>query len=199
MAERSKLGQLIKALPRKSHDFAVERMFAMGDEVQKIAIRVPRKREQDAALDSARKYVAKMLEKGEKPEDAPEFFEDAKAAAIVAVCCLDPEQDMLPVWPTLDVVTEDLTPDQIGVLVRLINEVRAKDGPTPDLLDDERVEAFATMAGLAASTDTPDSLLTPLPHPYLVHLYILTAIKLAAARAELDAVRAPAEVSEVTP
>jgi hypothetical protein len=196
MSERSKLGELIKAQPRKTYEFPVDAFAALGGEVHKVAIRVATKKEQDVALKSARAYVARMLERGEKPEDADEFFEDAKSAAIVAACCLDPEQGMLPVWPNVDVVSEDLTPDRIAVLVRMVNEVRAKDGPVPIDLDDARVESFATMAAVGACTDVPDTLLTPLSHPYLVHLYVLTALKLQEARAELARLAAKPEEPE---
>lgn len=191
MTERSPLGKLIKAQPRKTYEFSVDKFVALGDEVYKIAIRVPRKREQDSALDSARKYVARMLDKGEKPEDAAEFFQDAKCAAIVAVCCLDPKQDMLPVWPNIDVVCEDLTSDQIAILVRLIEEVRAKELPYSNAIDDDRVEAFAMMAAATANTDMPDEILTPLPHPHLVGLYIMTALKLQEARSEIVKLTTP--------
>ena len=51
--ERSALGKLIAARPRKTYEFEVQGYFALGTEVQKIAIRVPTKREQDSALAQA--------------------------------------------------------------------------------------------------------------------------------------------------
>lgn len=197
-AERSPLAKLIKAQPRRMHEFPVEGIFALGTEVKRVAIRVATKKEQNAALDAAMAHIAKRAERAPLLASDATIVEDAKSEYIVAACCFDPSTpDMLQMWPTGEMVHEDLTADQIGVMVRLINEVRAKFGPTPDVIDDDRVEAFATMAAVGAPSDIPEEILTPLPHPYLVQLFVLVSVKLREVRAELAALRAPA-VERVT-
>jgi hypothetical protein len=203
MAERSAIGKLLAAQPRKTYEYEINGFFAFKEPVSKIAIRVPTKREQDMAMSSARTYVKKYLEKNEAPENIPEFTQDAMSAAIVATCCLDPSQEMLPVWPTIDVVCEDLTADRIGVLVRLVNEVRAKDGPTPIEIDDDRVEAMANLAAATSGTEASGELLAPIAHTYLVHLYMLTAVKYVNAMDEIrsltssiDALKNPPTTAE---
>ena len=195
MSERSALGKLIKSLPRKTYEFDVDGFISMGEERRKVAIRVATKREQDIALAGAHAYVSKMATKTPSFAADSEIVDDAKSAFIVSACCLDPANGMLPVWPTGEVVTEDLTADQIGVLVRLINEVRSKEGPVPTELTDDRVEAFITLASENADNDAPDAFLSALTHPYLVHLYVLTALKLRQARLALKSQEQESSVS----
>lgn len=191
---RSPLGEAIKALPRRFYEYEVQGYFALGHDVRKVAIRVPTKREQDLALLGAAKYVEKLAEGTPALANDPDVVQDAKSAFIVAACCFDPSSpDMMPVWPTGNVVSEDVTPDRIAVLVRFINEVRAKDGPVKIELDSDRVEAIARAAAVGADTDVPDDMLASLPHPYLVQLYIMTAVKYQAAKRELEALKTEPE------
>jgi hypothetical protein len=184
VAERSPVGKRIETArkERKHHEFPIDGFFAFKEEKHKVSIRVLTSREQDRALDLAHAYVQKAAstESAKRDED---LITDAKTAAIISIACRDPTTpDLMPIWPTLETVKEDCSSDQLGVLVRLILEVRAKFGPTPATIDDEQVEIFARMAAAAAGTDVPETVITPLPHPHLVQLYILTAIKLQQAR-----------------
>jgi len=181
--ERSPLAKLIKARPRKSHVYDVAPFLCLGETKAKVAIRLPYKTEQDRALQGAHAYMVKRANATPSVLNDPEILTDAKSAFIVAECCRDPDRpDEMPLWPSGEEVSQDLTTDEIGVLVRMVNEVRAKLGPTPETIDDEKVEAFATMAALGAGSDVPDEVLTPLPHHYVVQLAILFAVKLAKAR-----------------
>jgi hypothetical protein len=189
VAERSPVGKRIEAArkARPHHEFPVERYFSLGAEVAKVAIRVATSREQDMALAAAHDYVVRMAGKSDSAKSDVDLIHDAKASAIVASVVRDPTTpDMMPVWPTVDVVKEDLSSDQLGVLLRLVNEVRARFGPVDSELDDGKVEALAGMAAALAESNLPDDLLTPLPHPTLVQLYILTAVKLRDARDDLE-------------
>lgn len=194
-AQRSPLGERIHARMRDRHHerVPVQGYFALGHEVAEVAIRVATSREQDRALMGAHAYVVAKARDNEAAKRDDDLVLDAKAAHIVAEMVRDPSTpEMLPVWPSGEMVKEDLSADQIGVLLRLCNHVRSKFGPVPESIDDSTVEAWALMAATLGGTDTPDLALAALPHTYLVQLFILTAGKLADARARIVEAQQPA-------
>ncbi len=166
---------------RKLYEYDVGHLF--GVEALVIKVRVPTKREQDLALAGAHGYVSQLADKSPHLKDDQEILFDSKAAFIVATACRDGADPLkFPAWPTGGFVHEQMTADQIGSLLHIVNEVRSKDGPVKTELTDEQVEAFATMCAINGTSSQPETVLTPLPHYYLVQLYILTAMKLAEAR-----------------
>jgi hypothetical protein len=189
---RSPLGKKIHAAmaKRPSQIFPVQGYFAntLGQEVAEVAIRIASSREQDTALVEAHKYVGKMAGAIESAKHDDDLIIDAKNAGIISVCVREVGSG-LPIWPSIETVKEDLGSDLMGVLVRLINEVRARIGPIPEELDDTRIEALINAAVMLAETSAPDGIVAALPHTYLTQAFILTALKVDEARQERDALR----------
>ena len=186
---RSKLAEQIRARPRKVHVYDVAPFMCMGETRARVAIRIPTKKEQDRALVGAHQYMVKRAGATPSVINDPEIMQDAKSAFIVAECCFEADRadgDVMPLWPTGNEVSEDLSTDEIAVLVNLVNEVRAKLGPTPHEITEEQVEAFARVCSVGAGTTKPDEVLTPLPHYFVVQLAILFAVRLAEARQTVD-------------
>lgn len=145
-----------------------------------VKIRVPTKREQDLALVGALAYVAKISKETPSAQNSEELLNDAMGGFIISTAFRSmTEPEKWAVWASGEMVHSEMTSDQIGALVHLLNQVRAKQGPYPDDLNDERVEAFVTLASVASETDLPDMALAKMSHSYLVQLYILTACRLA--------------------
>lgn len=184
--ELSEIARAILARQRKTYEFDVGPYVGLGETVSKIAVRVPTKREQDIALVGAHEYVAQLSAKTPAVKDDPEILLDAKAAFIVAVACRRAEEpEKMPAWPSGGWLSENLTSDQISVLLNLVNQVRAKESPTPTQISEEQIEAFIAMAALASGTELPDIALAGLPQVYVVQLFVMTAMKLAEARKQL--------------
>jgi len=186
--KRSPTGAAISGRLRPLHVFDVAPFLCMTETKARVAIRMPRMREQNRAIDGAKAHVAKRAKDNPAVALDPQIEDDARLAYLVSACAFEADRTdglELPLWPTGEDVISDLTVDEIAVFVYLINEVRAKLGPNPESIEDEKVEAYASMAALLGATDKPDEMLTPLRHAYLVQLYILTAVKLAEARQEI--------------
>jgi hypothetical protein len=183
--ELSNIAKAVKARPRPIHEHDVGRLLGLGETVNRVAIRVPTKREQDLALIGAHEYVDRLSEKVSSAKNDPEILVDAKAAFIVAEACrraADPEK--MPTWPGGMWIHENLTSDQIATLLHIVNQVRWRESPTPLAIDDDLLEARIKFAAEAAHTDLPDMALSELSHAVLVQMFIMTASKLHELRAE---------------
>ena len=186
-----------KSAKRTLVEYDIAPLLCLGEKVAKVAIRVPTKREQDLAWQRAHSYVDRLADGRESVSKNTDVLQDALAAHIVAMACRDPARpDKMPSFPDGAALGDVATPDEIAALLRLVLLVKAKHGPSPDTIDSERVEAFATMCAVGADGDGPDVVLAALPHAYLSQLYVLTCVKLAEARAEIEALRNP-KVSDV--
>ncbi len=185
----NELSQRILARPRECDEFDIAPLIGFGGkEVVKVAIRVPTSREQQNAWDDAHVRIQKRAEKVPAVAHDPDIMLDARASSIVAVACRNPAKpDKDPAWPSASWIDEHMSADEIGALLRLVNIVRARKGPTPEEIDDERVEMFAAMAARTSGTDVADVAMASVTHTYLSQLYILTCVKLAEARAALKA------------
>jgi len=182
--ELSPIAAAIKARPRVAHAFEVQGYLSLGSEVRRVRIRVPTKREQDLAVAGAHEYVSKL---GDKAATDPDVLLDAKNAFIVATAVRDDAQpDKLPAFPSGGWVVENMTAEQIGALVNLINEVRKHENPGGWIIDDATVEAIASVCAATAESDFPEKALADKSREFLSTVVVLLAIKLAAARALLD-------------
>jgi len=186
-SDLSEIAALVQKRQRRTYEHDVGPYVGLGETVAKIAIRVPTKREQDLALAGAHEYVARLAEKTPKLADDPEILFDTKAAFIVAASCRRASNpDKMPAWPSGGWLHENLTSDQIAVLLRLVNEVREKKSPVPMRIDDTQVEAFANMIAASDGTNLPDMALAAQSHAFVVQLYILTVNKLNELRKRTD-------------
>lgn len=186
----SNLAKAVKERPRPTTTMNVGPYVGLGETIHEVAYRVPTKREQDLAYVGALEYVAKLAAKNHAAKDNPNLLNDAMGAFIIAEGCrraADPEK--MPTWPGGEFVIDNLTPDQIAANVRILNQVRDRESPTPTRIEMQTVDDYAERYTKLEGTDYADIELAAHEHSFLVHLYLLTLSRLGQARAERDALQ----------
>ena len=178
--------------------FDVSGFFGLADRpLPHIGCRVPTKGEQDRAIIAAHKYIAEIANNAGAGSDSAksdrDLTQDAKTAAAIFECFRemvpdpdDPKKWIHADWPAFPSprwAIENLTPEQIAVLLNLANEFRAKQAPSPIGLDDDTVEDYIAVC---VTQNNPEYLLVGLSREYLVQLQILTSARLAASRNEVS-------------
>jgi hypothetical protein len=177
--------------------FDVSGLFGLADKpIPHIGCRVPTKGEQDRAIIAAHKYIAEIAANaGAGAESAKadrDLTQDAKTAAAIFECFRemvpdpdDPKKWIHADWPAFPShrwAIENLTPEQIAVLLNLANEFRAKQAPSPIGLDEDTVEDYIAVC---VNAENPEYLLVGLSREYLVQLQILTSHQVKASRNEV--------------
>lgn len=185
--EKHPLFEALRAGERKVHEFDIRELIGLesltewgGKPLEKVAIRVARKIEQDAAVDMATMYAEKSAKHA---SGDPDVILDAKAAAIVATCFRDLRRPhVLSVWPDAEQVCRTLNADQIGALLNLYNQVRRVESPDKKEITADELAAVISMCVAAASTTIPEAVLAKIERVKLEQMFILLAIQLHEAR-----------------
>jgi hypothetical protein len=146
----------------------------------KVKIRVSQKREQDVAVIGAHDYAAKLCESNPEAAKDPDILDDAKCAFIACVAMRDADQpEKLPAFPSPGWMMENMTADQIGVLVNLVNEVRVNTGPAPKRLDDDQLDSVVSLCSKHASDEIPQLVLANMSREVLSHVVVMLSLRLA--------------------
>lgn len=186
------LGAQLIAMPRQCKEFDVGKMLGLAD--GKIAVRVATKAEQDRAVVGAHDYAKRLAGDNKDAAHDPDILADAKSAFIAHVTCRDAKQpDKLPAFLSPTWMMENLSSEQIAVLVNLANEVRIHQPAVARDIADSTVEAIADLCEEHAGDDIPEAVLANMDREYLTHLVVLLSVKLKQARAAA----APAEAVNV--
>lgn len=167
---------------RRCHDFDIDGFFGLGNApIPKVAIRVPTKREEIAAIDQAHAMIKSLCGQPEARTDA-DVIQDMKAACVAFWACRNVSNHKYHAFPGPQWMFEHLTGDQIGALVNLMNQVRVLESPTPIEYGDETIEAWAVVLANNAGSDLPTVQMAGLPREHLTYLLTCFAEKLATAR-----------------
>lgn len=188
--ERHPLYEARRARARKIHEFDIRDLVGLGGlddwagkPLEKIAIRVATKVEQDAACDAATAYAEK---RAKNAANDPDVLLDAKSAAMVATCYRDLKRpDVLPVWPSVEEVCRLLTADQISALISLYNQVRQAESPNQVAIEPEDLDAIVNVCVASAGTDFPEAQLARVERVRLEQMFILLAIRLREAESKI--------------
>jgi hypothetical protein len=181
------LSAAMKSTTRRLYDYDLGPMIGLQTGVAKF--RVPTKREQDRAVAGAYDYAKKLTETNEKAAEDPDIISDAKSAFIVFEASRDAsDPEKFPAFYAPSWMMDNMTADQIAVMVNIVNEVRRKESPGPGIVDDEMVEQVATLCADHASDEIPQLALSNMNREVLSHLVVLLSLKLAEARAEVPEV-----------
>lgn len=185
---RSKLAEAIEARERKTHPFDVADFFGLGDKpLLRLGIRVNTKSEQDAAIVAAYKRIENETKNGaELARDDSDLTTDAKTIEVLFRACRDPEDPKYPAFPGPMWMRDNLTTDQLAIILNLYNEVVRYDSPIDFGLDDDRIEAIAAMASKNADTLVADQILASYDREFLIQVVILLSVKLQLARSGAD-------------
>jgi len=179
--------EALKARPRVSHDFDIASILGLPGE-HLVRIRCATKTEQDLAVLAAHQYVEKRAGTLAAAKTDEDLLRDAKHACIVAAVVRRHERDgLMPVWPTGEVLMEEVSPDVIGALVELANMVRQREFPGFAPLSEEQTRALAHQCADAAGSEFPEQSLAVFSHGYLARLVVNLSLALRTAEAERDA------------
>lgn len=214
MAEQKFVSDLAKrqeAKPKKHYFFDVEGIFGLGGKpIARIAITRGVGRDGESAILEAHKYAHDEVKKNPGAENALndfDFMGDAKIRSILFRLCravdpTDPEkalttkdgQHTYPAFPSPDWMTRELHTDQLASLMALVSEVRQKEAPRPEGLDenealgltDESMERLVKLLTDQLGTEIPERVLRDAPRPYLTHFCVMVAYKLSESRTARD-------------
>jgi hypothetical protein len=191
----SRLADMIAKRERRMHVYDIGGFFNLrGDAIPKLAVRVPLKGEQDKAIDAAHKAITDRVASAESAKSDEDIIRDLKILHIVWASCFDTTVKQKPdgsgnyhdpAFPAPEWMRDNLKTEEIAVLLNLLNLARRDEGPGPPDCDDITVETFVNMVVEAGGTEASAELLAACGREFCVELFMKTAKKLFAARAEL--------------
>jgi hypothetical protein len=197
----SPIALAIAARKREVHQFDISGFFHLnGDAIPKLGIWTPIKGEQDAAILRAHADIANLTKEAETARSDEDIIKDRKIVHIIHKACLDPrpqkkpdgsgEVFYYPAFPSPKWMIDNLTTEQIGTLLNLVNGVRAKESPEPEALDDLTVERFHQAAVGPASYEITGEFLAGCGREFVCQLYLVEALRLKEARREIEELKA---------
>jgi hypothetical protein len=184
--EMSEFAQALASRQRKTYEFDLSGFFGLaGTPLPMVAMRRPMAAEQDRALKGAHAYVDEVAGKIDALKVDPDLLQNAKKAFIAYEFSRDPKRNNYPLLPGPKWALEHLSYDEIGILVDLANEVRAKESSQRADVTDEAVEAYIRIAVEAKDAEIPGAVLVGVPREYLTHLIVMLALKVSEVRQQL--------------
>lgn len=197
---KSELAAAIEATERPCAIYPVGGFFGLGQKpIRKVAFRVNVKSEEDRALVQAHLYVTNLAAGAETAKHDGDLRSDAKARHALFEACREvvtkraadgtetDEVTKYPAFPGPEWMAEHLTTDQIASLLNLYNQTRAEQAGWLDDLSDDSVEDMISVAVESANRNPiARAGLAEMPREHIVFLLERAAIKLQAARADLE-------------
>lgn len=185
MKNKSRLAKAIEARERKQYDFEVHDFFGLGNKpIHKIGIRVSTKSEQDGAVVAAHKYIEAKAGNSLSDED---ILVDAKTIEVLFHACrevvevepgAEPPKHNYPAFPGPQWMRDNMTTDQLAVLLNLYNEVRRKESPTTWQISSEDVNALAFACAEISDSDLPEKLLARFDREWLTQAFVMLSVQL---------------------
>lgn len=174
---RSELAKAIEAAKPKSYPFSVEGIFGLGGKrIPKVSVMAPRKAQDENALKDAHFRIEKFAEGNQPLKDDDDLLNDAKAMAIIQRA-VRTEDGKSEVFYGVDWMREEMTGNQIGQLLNLVNEVRRKESGISWEFTSDRVEAIIQLCVRASGSDIPERVLSQYQREYLSSLVVLFALR----------------------
>jgi hypothetical protein len=168
------------------------------------------KREEDAAVSAAYKYVARVTAEVGEARDAAmrdmDLLGDSKVVQALWRACrevADPNDlskgtGKHPAFPTDDWMREHLTTDQLAALMNLYAETRRAAYPERWDVSEDRIEALLTMAANTSDSDIPEAVLAPYAREQITHAFVFAAERLREARTSLETLFAQVDERDAT-
>lgn len=181
---KSALALAIESRVRKAHEFEVQGFFGLGGNlIHKIGFRVNTKAEEDKALVTAYLTVNQLTEGAEQAREDPDLVQDVKLIhALYSACRRAEPEDVertysFPAFPSPNWMRDNLTTDQIAVLINLYNGVRIAEGPLKINISFDEVEEVAQFCADNSRSDVPELMLAPRSREWLVQAFALLAMR----------------------
>ena len=129
-----------------------------GQPIPKVIVRVPKKGAEMKAIMSAYQSAEGIARGAGSAKDLAkmdgDLLHELKMASIVWEAFRDPDDPSKPAFITAEWLFDTLDSDEIGCLLRLLEEVRKEKATTPWTIDLEAVETFLSLCGQADSDET---------------------------------------------
>jgi hypothetical protein len=177
---KSKLALAIESRPRVAHEFEVQGFFGLGDkEIVKVAIWVNVKSEQDSALAAAYKIVESLTGDNKRASEDDDILVDAKTTQILFQACRRAEEGdeeagyKYPAFPSPEWMRQNLTTDQLAVLLNLYHEVRRRESPTPWDITHESVMTLVSVCSKYDQGELSDTILSAQSREWLQQAFII--------------------------
>lgn len=193
---KSDLAKAIESRPRDVTTYPVSGFFGLGSKpIHKVAFRVNVKSEEDHALVQAHRYVINIAAGAESAKHDGDLLSDAKTRHALFSACREVTTDAQgndtitnwPAFPGPEWMADQLTTDQIACLLNLYNQTRAEQAGWLDDFADETIEDMLEVAAEAGERNpVARAGLAELPREQIQYLLERCALKLRAARADLD-------------
>jgi hypothetical protein len=191
--------------------YEITNLFGVGNRpIRAIGIRLNRKREEDAAVVAAHKYAARITSDAGDARDAAmrdmDLLGDAKVVQALWRACrevVDPSDlskgiGKHPAFTTDDWMRDNLTTDQLAMLMNLYAETRKAAYPERWDLSEDRIEALLTMAAKTSESDIPEAMLAPYAREQVTHAFVYAAERLHETRASLEVLFAQIDERDAT-
>ncbi len=177
--EKSLLGQAIELRKPHSWPFDVNGIFGLaGKKVHKINVHVPRKGDEESALIAAHRHVQDLTQGAEAAREDQDIVHDAKAREIIQRACWD-EDDSKQAFYGSEWINKNITGDQLGVLLNLVNEARRNEpGATRWDSSDDVVESIITLCVRASDTPLAERVMVQYQREYLTSPVVILALKI---------------------
>lgn len=183
-SDKSALALAIESRARKAHEFEVQGFFGLGGQpIHKVGFRVNTKAEEDKALVTAYLTVNQLTEGAEQAREDPDLVQDVKLIHALYSACRRAESGdgerkySLPAFPSPNWMRDNLTTDQIAVLINLYNGVRIAEGPLKVTITFEEVEEVAELCAENSRSDVPELVLAPRSREWLIQAFALLAMR----------------------
>jgi len=177
---KSKLALAIESRPRIAHEFEVQGFFGLGESpIMKVAVWVNVKSEQDSALASAYQVVDRLTLESKRAADDEDILVDAKTTQILFKACRRAEEGdkgsgyKYPAFPSPEWMRQNLTTDQLGVLLNLYHEVRRREAPVTWEISNESVLSLYAICSDYSQSEMATTLLSVQSREWLQQAFIL--------------------------
>ena len=142
----SELWVQITAMPRPHRTVDFPRMNDKGEPVAQISMQVLTQEEQiTASIESerfSRKHIKDMPKSSEPHRGYDDTYNNQAACEILFRACRRVDDMTLPFFPSPSAIRQNLTPDEVGVLVRSYYIVQDEVGPIIAKMSSEETEAW---------------------------------------------------------
>lgn len=176
---------------QKAEVYDIAGYLGLNGPVHKVRVRPATKKEQDDALVEAYIAIENRAKKAESLRSDVDFCNGKKAVMLIHGAIRDAaDPDSIAAFPTPEWMEEQLTPDQITVLLNLYNREVAKAAPSAIKFEADQVETIMSVCGSTYETDIPERALLHYSRDQLVELFIQASIVARVRAEECEALKA---------
>ena len=160
----SELWAQIIAMPRPHRTVDFPRVNATGEAIAQIVMQVLTQEEQITTAIEAERFTRKHIKDLPKSDEPRRGYDDTynnqAACELLFRACRRLEDMALPFFPSPSAIRQNLTPDEVGVLLRSYFIVQAEIGPIISGMSEDEITAYIKRLQEGGSA-FPLSLLSP--------------------------------------